>query len=103
MTNEEWMTAHGTLALDLIKADLQRAGRADQESYLQHLLETALLEIQGYGVHLSEEADITSLVVSYASFLFRSRADMGYSQTMPRHLDRRIKQMIWRQCYEQDV
>lgn len=91
--------------LSLLKSDLQRSGRTDQDDYLQELIETAKEEIKGYGVQDTGNADYTSLVVSYASFLFRSRAEMNYDRTMPRHLDRRIKQMLWKQVRrdEQDV
>lgn len=91
--------------LSLLKADLQRSGRSDQDDYLQELIETAKLEIEGYGVRDTGNADYTGLIVSYASFLFRSRAEMDYDRTMPRHLDRRIKQMLWKQVKndEQDI
>lgn len=88
--------------LALLKADLQRSGRSDQDDYLEELIETAKLELEGYGVKDTGNADYTGLVVSYASFLFRSRAEMNYDRTMPRHLDRRIKQMLWKQVKDDE-
>ncbi|WP_305138442.1 head-tail connector protein [Dubosiella newyorkensis] len=88
--------------LDLLKSDLQRSGRNDQDEYLQELIEAAKEEIKGYGVKYTDSSDYTSVLVSYASFLFRSRAEMNYDRTMPRHLDRRIKQMIWKQVRDDE-
>ncbi len=88
--------------LSLLKADLQRAGRSDQDEYLQELINTSKEEIKGYGVRDTGNADYTGLIVSYASFLFRSRAEMNYDRTMPRHLDRRIKQMLWKQVKDDE-
>ena len=88
--------------LSLLKADLQRAGRSDQDEYLQELINTSKEESKGYGVRDTGNADYTGLIVSYASFLFRSRAEMNYDRTMPRHLDRRIKQMLWKQVKDDE-
>lgn len=85
-----------TQALSLLKHNLQRSHTSAQDDYLSTLLVDAERELEAMGLIAGETRD--SLKIDYAAFLFRSRADVHYSQTMPRYLDRRIKNALIHQA-----
>lgn len=78
--------------LSLLKHNLQRSHTSAQDEYLSALLRDADRELSDMGIKPGAAKDF--LVIDYAAFLFRSRADIHYSQTMPRFLDRRIKNVL---------
>lgn len=80
----------------MLKHNLQRTQSTHQDEYLETLLDQAEMEVSNFGVADCSEKDL--VVVDYAAFLFRCRANQDYTQTMPRHLDYRIKNLLWRQA-----
>lgn len=87
-------------ALSLLKHNLQRSHTSAQDEYLIALLVDADRELEAMGIQAGDTRE--SLQIDYAAFLFRSRADIHYSQTMPRFLDRRIKNALIHQAGASD-
>lgn len=75
------MTAGDLLAL--VKLNLSIASAA-YDSYLTQLIETAEQLIAREGISLTDTAEDNSLIVMYAAYLFRKRAED--SPQMPRML-----------------
>ena len=84
MTNDE--------LLALLKADLQLTTAAN-DTYLTHLLEGALINIEREGIKFNED-DVSHQMaqVQYAAYLFRKRA--GNITTMPRFLRYELNNML---------
>lgn len=71
--------------LVMLKANLQIiAGNTLQDAYLQNLIETAEQMITREGITLADTIEDGNLVVMYAAYLYRKRADD--SPVMPRML-----------------
>lgn len=71
--------------LAMLKVNLQIiAGNTLQDAYLQNLIETAKQMITREGITLADTIEDGNLVVMYAAYLYRKRADD--SPVMPRML-----------------
>lgn len=71
--------------LAMLKVNLQIiAGNTLQDAYLQNLIETAKQMIIREGITLADTIEDGNLVVMYAAYLYRKRADD--SPVMPRML-----------------
>ena len=71
--------------LVMLKANLQIiAGNTLQDAYLQNLIGTAKQMINREGITLADTIEDGNLVVMYAAYLYRKRADD--SPVMPRML-----------------
>lgn len=71
--------------LAMLKVNLQIiAGNTLQDAYLQNLIETAKQMITREGITLTDTIEDGNLVVMYAAYLYRKRADD--SPVMPRML-----------------
>jgi len=71
--------------LTMLKANLQIiAGNTLQDAYLQNLIETAKQMITREGITLADTVEDGQLVVMYAAYLYRKRADDA--PVMPRML-----------------
>lgn len=71
--------------LAILKVNLQIiAGNTLQDAYLQNLIETAKQMITREGITLADTIEDGNLVVMYAAYLYRKRADD--SPVMPRML-----------------
>lgn len=71
--------------LATLKVNLQIiAGNTLQDAYLQNLIETAKQMITREGITLADTIEDGNLVVMYAAYLYRKRADD--SPVMPRML-----------------
>lgn len=71
--------------LTMLKTNLQIiAGNTLQDAYLQNLIETAKQMITREGITLADTIEDGNLVVMYAAYLYRKRADD--SPVMPRML-----------------
>lgn len=71
--------------LAMLKVNLQIiAGNTLQDAYLQNLIETAQQMITREGITLADTIEDDNLVVMYAAYLYRKRADD--SPVMPRML-----------------
>jgi len=71
--------------LTMLKANLQIiAGNTLQDAYLQNLIETAKQMITREGITLADTVEDGQLVVMYAAYLYRKRADDA--PIMPRML-----------------
>ena len=71
--------------LAMLKVNLQIiAGNTLQDAYLQNLIETAEQMITREGITLADTIEDGNLVVMYAAYLYRKRADD--SPVMPRML-----------------
>lgn len=71
--------------LAMLKVNLQIiAGNTLQDAYLQNLIETAKQMITREGITLADTIEDGNLVVMYAAYLYRKRADDA--PVMPRML-----------------
>ena len=71
--------------LAMLKVNLQIiAGNTLQDAYLQNLIETAKQMITREGITLADTVEDGQLVVMYAAYLYRKRADDA--PVMPRML-----------------
>lgn len=71
--------------LAMLKVNLQIiAGNTLQDAYMQNLIETAKQMITREGITLADTIEDGNLVVMYAAYLYRKRADD--SPVMPRML-----------------